>query len=303
MYDRFLTGESLSSLARWLNEHGLTTPMGKPFRFQTVREILVNPRNAALRGMRDVVDHKSGTRAQWHRIVGPAVWPAVVSEETWRAAIERIKDPGRPGAHVGSSAQRYLLTGIALCGAEVEPGKLCERPLVTGGRRDERRLRCPTLRHVARRADYIEAYVEEVLLEWFRREDTPKLAAEKPEAAEVDLSAVRSESIELRSRLEGLARDYADGVLDRAQVKSAGDRMRARLGELDEIVARAGEVDVLAPLRAAEDPATVWDEEYTMPTRREVVRRVMTVHVLSGKPGRPGGLRFQADSVRISWRQ
>ena len=67
------------------------------------------------------------------------------------------------------------------------------------------------------------------------------------------------------------------------------------------VVVLVGQVDVTAPLRAAVDPAAVWDR-LPMATRREVVRRVVVVTVLSGRAGRPGGRRFDPASVRLEWR-
>lgn len=304
MYDRFLAGESLGSLTRWLNEREILTPRGNRWRHQSVREVLANPRNAGIRGMRPVVNKKTGTRSQWHVEVGPAAWPAVVSESTWRAVMQMIRDPGRRGNHAGYNQQKYLLTGIALCG-------VCDRPLVTGGqkadvaRASDRRLRyrvlrCPSLRHISRRADYIEDHVEERIVAYFAGPAREALPAEG--APDIDLEAIRSESVLLRSQLRGLAKDYGDGVLDREQVKIAGDRIRGRLSELDEQVAAAGVVDVTSALRAAEDPEEVWDA-MTIPERRAVIRKVMTVRVLSGTPGRLHGLRFHPDSVQIEWRQ
>lgn len=310
MYDRWLTGQGTGSLAAWLNGMGLATPRGNRWTHQNVREVLANPRNAGLRGMRDVVNPKTGTRAQWHRIIGPAVWPGAVSEQTWRAAMERIHDPHRPGQHVGMNGQRHLLSGLALCGATEDghrpdvhdPGftsQVCGLALTTGGRNRDRLLRCPSLKHVSRRADLIEDFVEEAIIEYFRRPDTPDLDDE-PGAGAFDIESIRSESIELRARLDGLARDYADGILDRTGVKTAGDRIRGRLAELDRQIAAAGQVDVTAGLRAAADPEPIWDE-LPLATRREVVRRVVTVHVLRGYPGRPGGLRFHPETVRLQW--
>lgn len=311
MYDRWLTGEGLGSIARWLGDMGLTTPRGNPFTQWNVREIIANPRNAGLRGVRDVVNLKTGTRSQWHRIVAPAKWPGVVPEETWRAAMDRIHDPARKGQHEGRNGLRYLLSNIALCGAALDgsridqndpefEAKVCGRRLITGGRQRQRLLRCPSLKHVGRRADLIEDYVTEAVLEYFRRADTPALDERGDDG--VDLVAVRSESIALQANLDGLARDYADGVLDRRGVKIAGDRYRARLAELDRVVIAAGQVDVTAPLRGAAEPSGVWDG-LPLVTQREVVRRVVTVHVLRGYAGRPGGLRFHPETVRLAWHE
>jgi site-specific DNA recombinase len=301
MYDRFLSGEPLGSLARWLNTAGVTTPRGYQWRPQTVREVLANPRNAAIRGMRPVVNKKTGSRSQWHVEIGPAVWPPAVPEETWRAAMHRIKDPLRPGNHDGVNSQKYLLTGIARCG-------VCDRPLIVGGTKTAgkdstgkwryRVLRCPSLRHISRRADYIEAFVEERVIGWFQ--GPGRVADPAVDGEDVDLEAVRSESTTLRARLRGLAGDYADGVLDRDGMRVAGDRIRARLSELDEQIAATGRVDVTAPLRAAEDPAEVWDA-LDLSMQREVLRRIAEIRVLPGTPGRLHGLRFHPDSVEIRW--
>lgn len=301
LYQRFLAGESMGSLTRWLNDTGVTTARGNPWRHHSLREVLANPRNAAIRGMRPVVNKKTGTRSQWHVEVGPAKWPPVVPEETYRATMQLIHDPTRPGNHIGSSAQKYLLTGLARCG-------VCDRPLITGGRKGDehfvdskgtkryRVIRCPAF-HLSRRADYIEDFVEERVVEYFRRK---ALHAIPPTEDGPDLAAVRLEAAGLRLKLRGLPTDYADGVLDREGVKVAGARIRARLAELDAVVAEAGAVDVTAPLRAAEDPEEVWDAMST-PTQRAVVRAVMVVRVMRGTPGRLHGLRFHDDSVRIEW--
>lgn len=304
MYQRWLTGEGMAGIARWLNAQGVKTTQGKVWRYATVREVLANPRNAALRGMRDVVNTDTGTRAQWHRIVGPAVWPPIVSESTWRAAVERIKDPNRPGAHIGRSALTHLLTGIALCGVEVEESdegaRRCGRALISGWRSGYRTLRCPSLRHVNRRGDAIEDYVQQTLLLRLRRKDAPRLGGVTK--SDLDVEATRAEAIELRAKLRGLAADYADGVLGRDEVRFVRQRLRSRLDEINALVTEAGQVDVLAPLRAAEDPAVVW-AGYSLPERRESIRRAVTVHVLAGYPGQPRGERFWPETVDFTWHE
>lgn len=304
MYSRFLAGESLGSITRWLNELEVTTPRGNRWRHQSVREVLANPRNAAIRGMRPVVNKKTGTRSQWHVEVGPAVWPPIVPEETWRATMQLIHDPNRAGNHAGFNSQTYLLTGIALCG-------VCDRPLIVGGMKGSkptrdaagrlryRVMRCPSLRHVSRRADYIEAFVEQRVVGYFSKPGRPVFAARAEPGP--DLDEVRLEATSLRARLQGLAADYADGVLDREQVRVTGARIRDRLAELDGVVAAVGAVDVTAKMRASADPEVTWDEELTLAEQRALIRRIMTIRVLPGTPGRLHGLRFHEDSVSITW--
>lgn len=300
LYQRWLTGGELSVMARWLNSEGIRTPRGNPWRRNSVREVIANPRNAGLRGMRDVVNRRTGTRAQWHRIIGPAVWPGIVSEQTWRAAMARIHDPARDGNHRGIYPSAHLLSGIARCGAVVDGEGVCGEAMVSGRRDGQRLIRCPLMRHIARRADYIEAEVEERLLGRLASPEGRAAQSARHARPDVDLEAVRMEAATLRARLDGLAADYADGVLTRAQVQVAGQRIRARLGEVDDVVARTGQVDAVAGLMLAADPALEW-AGYDMGTRREIVRLSMSVVVLRGSSGRPGGLRFDRSTVLTAW--
>lgn len=299
LYDQWLTGTDLTSMAHALNQAGHTTPQGNPWTRGSVREVLANPRNAALRGMRDVVNRRTGTRSQWHRIVGPAVWPAIVPEETWRAAMVRIKDPKRPGNHRGVYPSRHMLSGIAQCGAEVE-GKECGRLLVAGRREGKRLIRCPSRAHVSRDAQHIEDYVEETILAYFSSSEGRGQLARRQQPEAVDVLAVRSRSIEIHAGLTRLAEDYADGILDRDQVRVAGERMRAELAGLESQLAVAGARDITDRLLGAVDVDDEW-AGLPLPLRRELIRRVMRVTVLPGNPGRPRGLRFQPETVRIEW--
>lgn len=292
LYGRWLAGEGLSSLAQWLDGQGWTTPRGNRWTRQNVREVLANPRNGGLRGIREVVDERTGTRAQWHRVVGPAVWPGVVDEPTWRSAMERIRDPNRPGQHAGYNRQKYLLSKLALCG-------LCGVPLVTGGSAANRLLKCPAKFHISRRADYIEAYVVEVIVGWLRRGTFPQPSP--VEDGGVDVRALQQRSVALRAQLDDIAINVVEGVLDRQQARTAGEYVRAQLAELDDRIAAVGRVDPTAGLRAAADPEAAWDA-LPIGTRRQIIREFVVVRVLPGRSGRPGGVRFDPATVEVTSR-
>src|SRR5829696_7662756 len=101
-YRSLLAGRSLGGISRDVTAAGFVSSKGKPFRYNNVvRGILVNPRNAALRTYKG-------------EIVGPAQWPAIVPEETWSAAHGLLSDPHRH--RNDSTARRWLLGGLALCG-------------------------------------------------------------------------------------------------------------------------------------------------------------------------------------------
>ena len=101
-YRNFLAGRTLTGIARDLTAAGFVTPKGYPFRHNNViRTILANPRNGGLRAYRG-------------EVVAAAAWPAIVPEETWRAAHALLSDPQRHKNE--STARRWLLGGLALCG-------------------------------------------------------------------------------------------------------------------------------------------------------------------------------------------
>jgi len=295
MYDQWLTGTDLSGIARHLNELGWRPPRGNRWVRGSVREVLANPRNAGLRGMRDVANPKTRTRARWHRIVGPAVWPGIVEEAAWRAAMARIRDPSRPGAHRGVYASRHLLSGIAVCGWEG-----CGRILVAGRRDGQRLLRCPSMGHVTRSAQLIEDFVEEAVVGFFRSAEGRATGPDRDDGDEAGTAELVSRSAVLRGRLREAAQMFADGELSREDHRHAADRIRGELAELDGRIAAQGRVDVTVGMRAAADVEAEWDG-YPLERKREIIRRVMAVTVLPGRSGRPGGQRFHPDTVRIDW--
>jgi site-specific DNA recombinase len=310
MYDLWLTGSPLASIRRWLQQQGSTTPRGNPWHNQSVREVLANPRNAALRGMRDRVHPGTDnhTRSQWHRIIGPAQWPAIVSEEVWRATMARILDPRRPGSHHGVYSSKHLLTGIAVCGV-CEAAGMQDVRMVAGRRDGAALLRCPSYAHLGRRSSYIEAWVENAVIDRFLSEEGRQLLAAATHATSeespVDLDELRSLSIKLRARLRTLSMMLSDGEIDREEYRFSRDRVQAQMGELDAQIGAAGQVNVIAGLLAAEDVEEEWDSYYTADGRdrqREIIRQIMTVTILPGSSGRPGGERFDPSSVRIVWR-
>jgi site-specific DNA recombinase len=67
-----ISGQSLRSLARELNERDVPTVKGKRWSQAHLRSMLMRARLAGLR------DHRG-------EIIGPAAWPAILERETWEA--------------------------------------------------------------------------------------------------------------------------------------------------------------------------------------------------------------------------
>jgi DNA invertase Pin-like site-specific DNA recombinase len=299
-YERWLAGSGLEELADWLNHAGMTTPKGNKWRGNTLRIVLGNPRNAGLRAMRPIVDESTGRRATWHDSpIAKAIWPGVVSEEVYAAAMARLKDPARHGNALRSKSlpkgptAKYLLSGIASCGQ-------CGEPMITGqGGDGVRRLNCRSKRHVNRRADYVEAYVILRLLKRLSEPDAHELLLPTVDDGP-DLEEVRLEQLAKREQQRKLGSDWVNGLSDEA-FRAADEKVKARLAELDVIIANAGRTDVVAPLVTAEDPAMAW-ETYPLSTQRLVIQRLMEITIYRASPGRPKGGVYDTSTIGITWR-
>ena len=108
---RLLAGESLASLTRWVHDSEVTTVTGKQWRTPTLRNLLASPRIAGLR------EHQG-------QVVGPAVWPPIITAQQHAQILALFSDPKR---RIVRSPRRYLLSGIVRCGK-------CGGKMVTGSR-------------------------------------------------------------------------------------------------------------------------------------------------------------------------
>ena len=311
-FDLLLAGESLAGIARAWNAAGFCTPAptigvrdpdnptgprigaGRPSPWMpnTVRGVLTNPRYAGLRGHGSLP--KTGRRKI--EVIAPAKWERLVSEETWRAAIELLGDPARRTA---PKSGRALLSGLALCGwVDPATGEQCGST-VHGGRnpQGQRTYRCrATAGHVVRKAEPVDEWVGHVVVARLSRDDAAELLVdtERPDAEEL-----RARAMALRSRLGSLAELLADGTLTATEVRSASARLKAELAEVDAQMADAGRVDVLGPLVEAEDVAATWAALDT-DRQRAVVATLARVVLLP--PGR-GSRTFRSETVEITPRR
>jgi hypothetical protein len=109
-YRQLLAGSSLRAIAADWNSAGLTSSRGRPWRPDSVRYLLNNPRYA-------------GRRSYHGDDLAEGTWPAVVDVTTWQSAVALLSDPGRrtmPG-----NSRKFLLSGLSVChcGAKVSTGR------------------------------------------------------------------------------------------------------------------------------------------------------------------------------------
>lgn len=99
-----LAGRSVRALARELNERGVRTSQGAQWTQMSLRDVLIRPRNAGLLS-RGQLTHGD------FEIVGPAVWEAVVPEDTWRAVFDLLTEPSRR-TNAATNDTRWLGSGL-----------------------------------------------------------------------------------------------------------------------------------------------------------------------------------------------
>ncbi|MEQ7124721.1 recombinase family protein [Actinopolymorpha sp. B11F2] len=282
-YEALLAGASLGAIARDWRGRGLTTPQtrrgayaGEPGRWtpQVVSRTLRKPAYAGLRPFDgDLI---------------AAAWPSLVTEDVWRAAQAVLTDPGR---RTGGGGQRFLLTGIALCGVDG-----CGLTVHCGGgyasRRNYRTYRCRSMGHVARKADPIDEFVGAVVVARMSRRDAADLLVDHDRP---DVDRMRGEADNLRRRIDALAVDLE---IDERTLARRDRALRERLAVVEAELADAGRVDVLGALVGVDDVAAAWDG-LDLDRRRAVVDLLLTVRLL---PVGRGVRTFRPESVGIAWR-
>jgi hypothetical protein len=118
-----VSGASLRSVVRDLNEAGHGTAWDREWTSQAVRDMLRRPRNAGLTSYRDETF--------------PAAWPAIVPETTWRAVVSILSNPER--RTTSSNRVKWLGSGLYVCGT---CGKPALRVSHSGGGKRQPAYRC-----------------------------------------------------------------------------------------------------------------------------------------------------------------
>ncbi|MDQ0865732.1 recombinase family protein [Arthrobacter globiformis] len=283
-YEMALAGVPLAEIARRWNADGFTTGQTRrkeghegqpsPWQAYSVRMVLLNPRNAGLRSYKG-------------EVMGKAEWAGIVPESTWRAADATLKHPDRRSGTV--STARRLLSGLArcgVCGSTVHAGGAARAGIVA--------YRCSgSMGHFSRMAEPVDEYVGKAVVAILSRPDAADLLTD---GSLPDAEAMSMQAMSLRARLDSLAVDFADGALTASQLRTATERLREKLAEVEASMADVGRVDKLGDLVAAENVQQVWDAK-SVPEKRAVIDLLMDVVI--HPPGR-GTRNFNPATVEIA---
>lgn len=284
-YADILAGASLGDVCRSWNAAGAFTVTGKPWTAETLTKFLRKARNAGLRSYTTKVGGRLVTE-----IVGKGTWPALVDENTWRAAQSVLDAPGRrPGR---KSVRRHLLTGVARCGK-------CGHHLAGSYRNDGRIVYvCKQCHGVSILADNVEPIVRRVVAGRLAMPDAVDLLkAELHDQAEAE--KLRTERMALLGRLDEIADERADGLLTGQQAKRATDRISEKLAAIEARQQDQERVRVFDGLPLGK-PEVVDAVRRLSPDRLRAVMDVLMVVTVA--PVGKSGCVFNPERVQVKWR-
>lgn len=278
MYARYVAGETVYALIRWLNERSIMTTEGKPWSDRTLRRVLDSGFAAGI--------------LQFNGEEYPGAHEPLIDAELWRAYCAARDGRRRT---VNTERSQYLLSGMVRCS--------CGSSMTAGqyGARREPKYRCKAAKEQGRHAGgYVMAgFVEAAVLDWLREVaddveaavDLSLAAAAKSSRRRDDAGMLERELASLDDQLVRLTVDLASGLVPEAAYVAARDLIA---GKREVVQARLAELQRLAAAPRSDRPQAAaaallrdWDL-LPVPQRREALRRLVARVVVT--PGRPRAL-------------
>jgi DNA invertase Pin-like site-specific DNA recombinase len=254
-YSAILANASLYSIAAHWNSAGIKTARGNTWTGRSVKQMMTRPRYAGFRFYRD-------------EILGKAEWPAIVPEEVWRAVHDILTDPSRRIRWVG---RKHLLTGIARCGK-------CGETVGTGAKSRAGRVvyACKHCHGVSRSQAEVDNWVIWRVANALAQPDAwlALMSTNSEDAAEL-----REQEAALRSRLDVLAADFADGVLTSSQLRTATQRIKRHLAKIEAQLYGPDAQRYFGDVIDAEDPRAAFNE-LPMDRQRALIEAMVTVTIM-----------------------
>jgi hypothetical protein len=267
-----LNGATIHSVIVDLRAREVPTVLGGRWHRSSLAGTLRNPRVAGLA-------HYKG------EIVGKAKWPAIISEEEWRAICIRLEERGSHYSSPGP-ARKYLGSGIYECG-------VCDNGNTMFG--TVYQYRCSEVSHLARNRERVDELVTATVTGKLSRPEAASLL--RPRSDTPDIRRMVAKAAELRAAREDLLDLISDRTYTAAQVRSRVkriDRERKEIeADLDSI--RYGD-DPLSGIAGNPGAVYIW-ECRTLEQQRLILSRLIRVVIL---PARVPKFFSPAD-VRMVW--
>lgn len=269
-------GISLKAIARDLRERGVPTVTGVPWTPSTLRDVLLKPANAGLTvhpSTRELID---------------APWPHILDRDVWEALRDKLTDPGRktsPG-----NEPRWLVSKIARCGCG-------GTTRVNGVARGRAAYMCDTGGHLKRAAARVDELIEGRMIWRLSQPDADELLLPPPAPGAADPAQLRAELRDLRKRRKEQMDLHSAGIISKADLARGMREITDLTGKIETQLAAARRADPLKEFR--DRPADVVWDALPVARKRAVIRLLADITFV---PVRPGGPKFNPDSVLVTWK-
>ena len=291
-YKDVMARRSLKAIAREWNTAGLLTPRGNEWSSMSLRQLILNPRNAALRVYWPKKKDEKGRKFTdiVNHVVGKGDWPAIVSEQTWRGAVAVLTDPSRltPGAGF-STGRRYLLSGLARC-SECDGTLTSGIPSNTKDRAPVYQCRRPGCGKVRRSQADVDRWVRGHVVAALAR-DIEVLTARK----DIDTSELLARLSEIEAEKNQAAAMVGSKAITLTQLGIITADLDKEAAQITAQMRDAEKTAALDEFIGVDDAAAVFDG-LELDRKRAVIRLLCTVTIHPGqKPRRP----FDEELVKV----
>jgi site-specific DNA recombinase len=282
-YQALGRGETYAAITRRWNEAGSLSTKGRGWSANTVRQLLLSPRNA-------------GLLAHQGEVIGPGEWQPIVDPAEWRAVTARAGNPAMSGR--GQGRRLALLSGIATCFTCQAAMHMRSRSSKARGGPTSRKIYGARCGHATAPMEWTDQHVRKAVL---RRLASPAMALAWGPTLGQDRAALsaRSEADELRAKLDDLAEAYASGEITREQLARASTSLRTRLESADAVAERAYHPSPLGDQPTLAGLLRTWDGLEQLAQRAVIKSLLERIEV---KPKRQGA-KMTPDALVLTWRK
>ena len=277
-----LNGTSLRQTAITLNKEGRLTTTGKQWSGEVLRNVLLSGRIAGYR--------------QHHDDLIEAVWNPIIDRDTWQQLRQELGADARKTTT--PRGRQHGWTGLLTCwkcggflGVRTVKGRLIYGCRSSGFTKYEGRNR-GGCQGVGILKEFADGVLDELLLRRIEMEHLGELVPQDGTAEQ------EAEISTLETRLENLAEDHAQGLLDRDAFRVASRKVTERLEASREILRK---MQTRSRRRVQLDPAIVRVEWPKMGASERRALAGAYVGKVEVGPARRGDNRPDPNRLRVEW--
>ncbi|MCE5291423.1 MAG: zinc ribbon domain-containing protein, partial [Nocardiaceae bacterium] len=202
----------------------------------------------------------------------------------------------RPGP---PTVKRHWLTGILKCSQCADGmGRVAGFQRSQGARPDKHGYRCVRCLKVSISKHDVDELIRGVIVARLARPDAAELLIDRNAP---NLDALADEAKTIRVGLDDAATMFADGTITASQLRTATERLRARLSATEARMAHASRTRVFGGIPLGTDQVADAFDNLDPDRQRAIVDALLTATIMPANQ-RGGRHAFNPERVRIEWK-